>query len=54
MPDLVVRAAQATRIAPACIRCARDLPVQLGFGKSVFRPALAHSSARPARPPGPA
>ncbi len=47
MPDLVVRVAQATRIPPPCIRCARDLPIQIGIGEGVFRPALARSAAHP-------
>ena len=45
LPDLVVRAAQATRIAPCCIRSARDLPIQTGSRNAVFRLAPARSAA---------
>jgi flavin-dependent dehydrogenase len=53
MPDLVVRAAQATRIPPPCIRCARDLPTSAGWGEEPFRLAPARFAALRAPPPGP-
>jgi hypothetical protein len=52
MPDLVARAAQATRIPPRCIRCARDLPIG-DYGETALRLAPARSAALRAPPPGP-